>query len=946
MVNPVRSGQLPSFSELFVNAITGNDAAEGSSAHPYKTITRALNQLPAGMITIRLSPGTYSAASGETFPIVVPDRVSIAGSATDQGQTVVIRGSGAYDSPTFGTQSIALWLGDTTLLNGVTVTNPTAKGTGIWIESAATIANCRILNCGREGIFATDRASLAVVDCLLQGNRASGISLVRHAKGQIRRSILQDNSFGLVVSDYAAPLVIDSQFGENRTGIVLSGTARPVLRNNRIERNQREGLTVLNQASPDLGQPQDPAGNFFGENGVCDLRNATSIALISVGNDLAPWRVAGAMTFAASQITNPLDTQTLRQQRRAKQRRAKQTRLKPVLTPTIYPLLSNAKSPPPDLTGHWAELFVSSLLSEWTVNSFLNRAFEPDLPISRAEYTTWVIKTFDLPARRSPQSFDDVPADYWAVTAITQAQRMGFIPPAVDRTFRPAAHLTRLQAIVSLVNGLELGDGNPDVLQVYRDRAQIPSWAVGAVASATQNRLIVSQIYPDRLRPMECITRAELAAMLYQGLVSLAQAAAMASPHIVNAVAVATLSGIGDDWAEHWAAEFVRGLLSQGRIAQALEGRVAPDRIMTRAEYATWLVCVFRPSPTRPPKVFADLAGNTAEDPAKLAIDQVYRARLMGGFADDTFRPQQPVTRIQVLLALVSQLQCPAADLAILDRFADANTIPQSARQAIAAATAQWLVINFPQLTQLQPNQAATGAEVVAMIYQALVRLGQANAIPSPYIIDPRYPNQHQAFRAAPIVVLDPGHGGADLGAVATTGEPLQAVPGLLPVAAAIRLQEKDIVLSIAQQIASLLQQQGIQVLLTRSSDQHIDLASRANLAEQVAADLFVSLHANATTPAQPAVNGLESYYYPDAEGKHLAHTIHAAIVQSLDINDRHLHPTQFYLLRSVSMPAAHLELGYLTGNVDAPNLANPEYCKQMAGAIVKGILQYVRVEG
>lgn len=940
MVNPVRSGQLPSFSELFVNAAAGNDAAAGSAAHPYKTITRALQQLPTGMITLRLSPGTYSTASGETFPIVVPDRVSIAGSATGQGQTVVIRGGGEYASPTFGPQSIALWLGDTTLLNGLTVTNPTAKGTGIWIESVATIANCRILNCGREGIFATDRASLAVVDCLLQGNRASGISLVRHAKGQIRRSLLQDNSFGLVVSDYAAPLLIDSQFVENRTGIVLSGTARPVLRNNRIERNQQDGLAVLHQASPDLGQPQDPAGNFFGANGACDLRNATSIALISVGNDLVPWRVEGAMTFAASQIKHPSNTQTLRHS-------AKQTKLKPVLTPTAYPLLSTAAAPLPDLVGHWAELFVYGLLAEWTVNSFLNRAFEPDQPISRAEYTTWVIKTFDLPARRSPPAFADVPADYWAATAITQAQRMGFITAFADRTFRPEVPLTRLQAIVSLVNGLGLGDGNPDVVQVYRDRAQIPSWSVGAVASATQQRLIVSQIYPDRLRSMERITRAELAAMLYQGLVSLGQAAAMASPHIVNPVAVAALNDIVADGAtdgvNHWAAELVRGLLSQGRIGQAMESKFSLDRIMTRAEYATWLVRVFRPTRTRPPKVFADVA----EDPAKLAIDQVYRARLMGGFADDTFRPQQPVTRVQVLLALVSQLQCPAVDLAILDRFADANTIPQSARQAIAAATAQWLVVNFPQLTQLQPNRAATWAEVVAMMYQALVRLGQANATPSPYIIDPRYPNQHQVFRAAPIVVLDPGHGGADLGAVATSGsEPSPEVPGLLPVAAAIRLQEKDIVLSIAHQTASLLQQQGIQVLLTRSSDQHIDLTSRAHLAEQVAADLFVSLHTNATTPAQPEVNGLETYYYPDAaENQQFAQTLHAAILQSLNISDRHLHPTQFYLLRSVSMPAAHLELGYLTGNADAPNLANPEYCKQMAAAIVKGVLQYVRVE-
>jgi len=367
------------------------------------------------------------------------------------------------------------------------------------------------------------------------------------------------------------------------------------------------------------------------------------------------------------------------------------------------------------------------------------------------------------------------------------------------------------------------------------------------------------------------------------------------------------------------------------------------------------LVKLFRPQPERPAKRFVDVAADISVDnsvdaePAAsdftaidlTAIDRVYRGKLMSGFADDTFRPQQPITRIQALLALVSGLKCSAVRLTLLDRFTDASVIPESARPAAAAATAEWLVVNYPNLTRLRPNQPATRAEVAAMVYQALVRLGRANPLPSPYLIDPRYPNQHQVFRAAPIVVLDPGHGGRDWGTA--TEEKSPEVPGLLPVAPMPALQEKNIVLPIAQQIATLLQQQGVRVLLTRTSDRYVDLPTRLDLSRQVAADVLISLHANATTPEQPEINGLETYYAAaDPTSKTLANLLHTSVLQALNINDRQIHPSYFYLLRSAPMPAVHLELGYITGNQDGANLANPDYGKQMAEAIASGILRYV----
>ena len=175
------------------------------------------------------------------------------------------------------------------------------------------------------------------------------------------------------------------------------------------------------------------------------------------------------------------------------------------------------------------------------------------------------------------------------------------------------------------------------------------------------------------------------------------------------------------------------------------------------------------------------------------------------------------------------------------------------------------------------------------------------------------------------VVVIDPGHGGADPGAVGIGG-----------------LQEKGIVLEISHQVASRLEEQGIQAVLTRRDDREIDLDPRIQIAENVNADLFISIHANAVNLSRPDVNGLESYYYSDV-GHRLAETIHTTILGSLDAPDRGIRQSRFYLLRHTTMPAVLIETGFLTGAQDAPNLANPAWRRRMADAIAAGISQYVR---
>ncbi|HEY9675484.1 MAG TPA: N-acetylmuramoyl-L-alanine amidase [Waterburya sp.] len=204
--------------------------------------------------------------------------------------------------------------------------------------------------------------------------------------------------------------------------------------------------------------------------------------------------------------------------------------------------------------------------------------------------------------------------------------------------------------------------------------------------------------------------------------------------------------------------------------------------------------------------------------------------------------------------------------------------------------------------------------------------------VPQPERSSPRLPpainNPSASLPRVPkgriVVIVDPGHGGKDPGAIGLGG-----------------LREVDVILPIAQQVASLLEQQGIQAVLTRNSDYFVDLAPRVVMAERANADLFVSIHANSIGPNRSDISGLETYYY--SNGQRLAQTIHNNILQSLDIKDRGIRRARFYVLRKTSMPSVLVEVGFVTGREDAAKLSNPTYRAQMAQAIARGILQYIQ---
>ena len=181
--------------------------------------------------------------------------------------------------------------------------------------------------------------------------------------------------------------------------------------------------------------------------------------------------------------------------------------------------------------GYWAQPYIETLAAEQIIAGFPDGSFKPDQPVTRAQFAAIVRQAFDQARTRSAPNFGDVPTSYWATEAIADAYGQGFMSGYPDSTFQPEQQIPRVQVVVALANGLGMSASSSDnqALGVYRDAGQIPDYAQGPVAAATENEIVVS--YPDvnRLQPGQTATRADVAAFIYQALVAEGELPALAA---------------------------------------------------------------------------------------------------------------------------------------------------------------------------------------------------------------------------------------------------------------------------------------------------------------------------------------------------------------------------------------------------------------------------------
>ncbi|AFZ12192.1 S-layer domain-containing protein [Crinalium epipsammum PCC 9333] len=185
--------------------------------------------------------------------------------------------------------------------------------------------------------------------------------------------------------------------------------------------------------------------------------------------------------------------------------------------------------------------------------------------------------------------------------------------------------------------------------------------------------------------------------------------------------------------ANYWAKDFITEL-AQKEIIKGYQGRFRPNDPVTRGELAAMLSLALPKANVRPAVDFKDVS---PDQWVHSYILEVYQRGFFELEPGNVVNPNKNVTRLDVLVALARGLNYTPKGLAqnILQVFNDTSAIPTSLRNFVAAATQKGLVVNYPNIKLLKPNQVATRADVAALIYQGMVSTGKAVGISSPYIV-------------------------------------------------------------------------------------------------------------------------------------------------------------------------------------------------------------------
>ncbi len=167
----------------------------------------------------------------------------------------------------------------------------------------------------------------------------------------------------------------------------------------------------------------------------------------------------------------------------------------------------------------------------------------------------------------------------------------------------------------------------------------------------------------------------------------------------------------------HWAEQPIRQLVQAGVLAGYGDGTFLPDRLLTRAEFATMIAKGF-PTPVKAEcadRNFTDIHGHWAH----ASILKVARACFMSGDGNGTFRPNDRITKTEVLVTLANGLGFHGGSEALLQKYVDRSKIAGWARPAVANAVAADIVPAFPYANRLEPNAFATRAEAAVAIHRA-----------------------------------------------------------------------------------------------------------------------------------------------------------------------------------------------------------------------------------
>jgi N-acetylmuramoyl-L-alanine amidase len=606
-----------------------------------------------------------------------------------------------------------------------------------------------------------------------------------------------------------------------------------------------------------------------------------------------------------------------------------------------------------DIQGNWAAQEIARAVDAGFVQGYPDGRFKPDAGVTRAEFVAMIGTAFDIAASPPADvaSFRDVRPGDWFNGSVQAAVYAGFANGYPDGTFCPQQSVTRQEAYSILARALK-NDGQDAGDVSFKDAAQISSWARPFVDRLTAGGIIAG--YPDgTLRPLRPISRAEAVVLINKALDS-RETGTTPEPGngngAGNGAPVAPSRGdpgvLSVEVSHGKDGETVEIAVAQGGDLQLTEqkdpqrlvvsvpgvtvvrtplvipvGRGGVDKVTTSVYgigpgTASVEISFTTPVPllyykntgqsgelliTVPPQIYKIEAAKVSD----FVAVNIWGTAPLGYKASTLSNPVQLVfdlPGISLSPALWSWEQ--QLDAVGIDSLSLYESEPQTARLAVQSS---------PGVTYTADNSTQG---------RLLLRL-QQKAVPA---------GGKGGSMAGKRIVLDPGHGGNDPGAIGRNGT-----------------KEKNVNLAIAAKAAEILRQQGAEVIMTREGDTNPGLYDRSDIANNASADVFVSIHSNSSTKSSMAGTGTYTYAPADSElGRqrdarlHLASCLQEALVAALGLKSNGIFENRFAVVRTANMPAALVEVAFLSNSREERLLGDSNFQQQAAAAIASGITRFL----
>jgi N-acetylmuramoyl-L-alanine amidase len=613
-----------------------------------------------------------------------------------------------------------------------------------------------------------------------------------------------------------------------------------------------------------------------------------------------------------------------------------------------------------DLTGNWAAPEIARAVDAGYIKGYPDGRFNPAAGVTRAEFLTMVDNAFQLAAAQNPGTFRDVRPGAWFCNSVQAAVYSGLVSGYPDHTFRPQQAVTRQEAACILAPLLKLQEG---ALR-FTDTRQIAAWAKPSVSQLAVGGIIAG--YPDgTFRPEKIINRAEAVAIINKALASRTSVQTPAPSQDDQGVPVTqalapSRSATGElavDVSNDQYGEQVDITVVEGAVYNVAELQ-DPQRLVVTVPDVTVVrtpleIDVGEGGLDKVTTSFSGTCPGTAEVEISFAAPvplTYYTTPEQAGELQITVPPQiykietAPVSDFLAVnlwstgpLNYQTSMEGNPQQLVLYFPGTDLSPELLNWQQQISAAGVDGLQFSEPQPVTAQLTVQATqeitcSSDSSDQGQQMLLRL-QKNTNPAGQgeQSGPAGPGG-QGSLAGKCIVLDPGHGGNDPGAIGPHG-----------------VEEKWVTLPIALKAADILRQQGANVIMTRTGDTNPGLFARSELANDNNADVFVSIHANWIRNSSIGGTGTYTYAPPGTPlGQqrtarlHLASCLQEDLVKTIGLHDSGVFEDGFEVLRCTTMPAALAEVAFISNYWEERLLGDSNFQQQAAAAIASGITRFL----